>query len=187
MALKLKIIHGSTRPGRKGLPVTRWIEGLARDVDGFDVEFVDLADVGLPLLDEAAHPAMQNYEHAHTKSWSNIVSDADAFVFVIPEYNYFPPAVVVNAVQTLLKEWSKKPAGIVSYGGVSGGLRATQVLRTLLANVDMVPLTKTVPLPFFATHIEGETFTPTEPMSEGAGIMLAELLRWAEALKPMRG
>ena len=67
----------------------------------------------------------QHYEHEHTKRWSAIIDDADAFVFVTPEYDYFAPASLVNAIQCLAKEWNYKPAGIVSYGDISGGLRAT--------------------------------------------------------------
>lgn len=132
MSLKLNIIVGSTRPGRVGPAVGQWVEAQAREHGKFEVELVDLASFQLPLLDEASHPAMQQYEHEPTKRWSASVASADAFVFATPEYNYFAPASLVNAVQVLLKEWGYKPAGVVSYGGVSGGLRAAQTLRQLL-------------------------------------------------------
>lgn len=123
MTLKLKIIIGSTRPGRAGPTIAKWVEQAAIEHGNFDVEVVDLAEQKLPLLDEAAHPMVQKYEHQHTVRWSKIVDSADAFIFVTPEYDYFAPASLVNAIQTLLLEWGYKAAGVVSYGGISGGQR----------------------------------------------------------------
>jgi len=188
MALKLKILIGSTRPGRKGPIVADWVDSVAQKHDAFDAEIVDLARLELPLLDEAGHPARKDYQKGHTQRWSAIVDDADAFVFVAPEYDYFVPASIVNAVQVLLKEWGYKPAAVVSYGGVSGGLRAAQELRTLISNVGMVPLKETVPLPFFWNHIDDDgRFVPNDPMKQGLDGMLDELAKWGTALRPMRG
>lgn len=130
---------------------------------------------------------MQNYVHETTKNWADSVRSADAYVFVTPEYDYFPPASIVNAVQFLLHEWSYKPAGIVSYGGVSGGLRATQALRQLLGNVNVHALPQTVPVPFFSQFIGDDgVFVPNEQIAEGAKVMLGELHKWATALKTIR-
>ena len=187
MALKLKIIIASTRPGRVGPTIGQWVENFAREDGRFEVELVDLADVALPLFDEAAHPMTQQYEHEHTKRWSQIVGSGDAFVFVTPEYDYFPPASVVNAIQFLAREWAEKPAGVVSYGGVSAGLRAGQVLRQLLANLNVVALSQSVPIPFTGTFIGDDgVFRPSEPITQGAGIMFRELHKWAVGLKNMR-
>jgi len=188
MTLSLKIIIGSTRPGRKGPAVARWIDGVARAQGGFDVELVDLADMDLPLLDEPKHPVMQDYQHDHTKRWSKVIASGDAFIFVTPEYNFFAPASLVNAIQCLSKEWAYKPAGVVSYGGISGGLRAAQVLRGLLGNVNVMAIPQAVPLPLFASQIDDSgTFQGNDKMVEGANAMLGELGKWAGALKPLRG
>lgn len=185
-ALTLKIIIASTRPGRSGPAVANWVHEIAADATDFNVELVDLAELNLPLLDEPGHPRLKNYEHDHTRRWSAIVEDADALVFVTPEYDFFPPASIINAVQCLFTEWDRKPAGVVSYGGVSGGLRAAQVLRQLLGNLGVVPLKQAVPIPFFSAHIEDGRFTPSEQMLEGAKLMLSELTSWAEMLAPAR-
>ncbi len=186
-ALKLNIIIGSTRPGRVGPKVADWFAGFAREHGKFEVDLVDLDAFKLPILDEAAHPSLQKYEHETTKRWAASVDGADAYVFVTPEYDYFPPASLVNAVQVVLREWGYKPAGIVSYGGISGGLRATQGLRQLLGNVNVHALPQTVPVPFFPKHIgEDGVFSPNEQMVQGAGLMLGELHKWATALKPLR-
>ena len=186
MVLRLNIVIGSTRPGRAGPAIAHWLRDVAEAHGGFEVELVDLAEVGLPLLDEAAHPRLQQYEHDHTKRWSQSVASADAFLFVTPEYDYFPPASLVNAVQVLSKEWARKPAGVVSYGGVSGGLRAAQVLRQLLSNVNMHALPQTVPVPFFSQHIQEGAFRPGDQVTAGTQGLLDEILKWATALKALR-
>ena len=186
MSLKLKIITGSTRPGRVGPTIAKWVAEAAKAHGTFEVESIDIADMNLPFLDEPNHPAMQDYQHAHTKAWSAKIADADAVLFVTPEYNSFPPATLVNAVQVLLKEWQYKPASVVSYGGVSAGLRATQELRQLLGNVGMVAIPQGVPVPFFPQFMdENAAFTPNQQMNDGLKLALDELAKWAEALKAL--
>ena len=187
MALKLNIIIGSTRPGRVGPTVAQWISEAAVEHGMFEVELVDLAAFGLPLLDEAAHPKAQHYVNEPTKRWSASVASADAFLFVTPEYDYFAPAALVNAVQTLMVEWFYKTAGVVSYGGISGGLRSAQVLRQLLGNVNVHALPQVVPVPNFPQFIGNDgVFRPNEPMAEGLNGLLDELHKWAGALKTLR-
>lgn len=187
LTLKLKIIVGSTRPGRMGPVIGQWLMSAAEAHAAFEATLVDLAAFELPLLDEAAHPAFGQYVHDHTKRWSESVRSADAFVFVTPEYDYFPPASLVNAIQVLLREWGNKPAGVVSYGGVSGGLRGAQVLRQLLGNVNVHALSPTVPIPFFPKFIDAEgAFSPSDEISAGVRAMLDELHRWAGAMKTLR-
>jgi NAD(P)H-dependent FMN reductase len=94
---------------------------------------------------------------------------------------------MINALQALSREWAFKTAGIVSYGGISGGLRSAQELRLLIANLDMMPIPQTVPIPFFGKFIdENGVFTPTEPMTEGLNGALNHLAKWAAALQSAR-
>ncbi len=187
MAMKLEIIIGSTRPKRISPTIAHWVQHSAIQHGGFEVPLVDLAEVNLPLLDEDAHPRLKAYEHEHSKRWSAIVDAADAFVFITPEYDYFPSAALVNAIQYLALEWRRKPAGIVSYGGISGGLRAAQILRQLLASLNVHPLPQVVPVPNFPQFIgEDQLFQPNPPMSQGMTVMLDELVLWSRALQRMR-
>jgi len=187
MALRLNIIIGSTRPGRISPTVAKWVEKAAVEHGKFDVKLVDLADFKLPLLDEAAHPMAKQYVNEPTKRWSASVDSADAFVFVTPEYNYFPPAALVNSVQSLMQEWFYKPAGVVSYGGISGGLRAAQAFRQLLGNVNVHSLPQVVPAPMVTQFIgEDGVFRPNEPMTDGLNGMLDELHKWTTALRTLR-
>ena len=99
MTLKLQTIICSTRPGRIGPPIGQWFNVYANEQCQFESTLVDLADYNLPVFDEPNHPAMQKYEHEHTLKWSETISKADAYVFVIPEYNFFPPPSFVNAIE----------------------------------------------------------------------------------------
>ena len=187
MAIKLNIIVCSTRPGRIGLPVARWFESAVKKDSRFEPAFVDLAEINLPVYDEPRHPAMQQYEHAHTKKWAEIVKSADAYAFVMPEYNFFPSASLINALTYVFKEWNYKAAGLVSYGGVSGGMRAVQALKPLLTTVKIMPIPEAIALPTYAVHLDKQSnFSPTETIVASARTMLDELHRWSETLKPMR-
>lgn len=184
----LLVVTASTRPSRKGPAIAGWFLEQARRHGKFDIEAVDLADVNLPLLDEPQHPRFGDYEHAHTQAWSATVSRADAVVFVTPEYDHGPPAVLINALQYLVKEWAYKPLGFVSYGGVSAGTRSTNTLKMTATSLKMMPIPEAVAIPFFTQHFDEATeqFTPPKSQEEPARVMLDELMRWAEALRNLR-
>ena len=153
----------------------------------FDIELVDLADQRLPLMDEPAHPRLQKYEHQHTKDWSAKVEAADAFVFVTPEYNYSSPPALINALDYLYKEWNYKPAGFVSYGGISGGIRSVQMTKQMIPHPENGAAGGSGDIPLFSQYIDDTgLFVPNELHQKSATDMLDELLKWAEALKPMR-
>lgn len=186
--LLLQVIVASTRPARKGRTVADWFLERAAAHGAFAVEDVDLATMGLPFYDETAHPRFRKYEHEHTREWSAVVDRADAYVVVMPEYDHGPPAALTNALQYLLHEWAYKPMGLVSYGGVSGGTRAAQVVKQTAVALKMMPMFEAVSIPFFAQHIDKETgtFGPPQVQVDAAAAMLTELHRWAVALRPMR-
>jgi NAD(P)H-dependent FMN reductase len=186
MALKLHTIICSTRPGRVGEAVGKWAQECALRHGRFDAELVDLAEINLPIYDEPKHPRFQQYEHEHTRRWSASVAAADAFVFVTPEYNYGPPPSLLNALNYVYNEWTYKPAAFVSYGGVSGGLRAVQVEKLTLTTLKMVPIMEGVVVPMVAQQVKEGVFTANDLQNQSATVMLEELLRWAEALKPLR-
>jgi NAD(P)H-dependent FMN reductase len=184
---KLHVIVCSTRPGRVGLPVAQWFVDQAKSHKGFETELVDLATVNLPMYDEPRHPSLQQYEHEHTKRWSASVAAAEAFVFVTPEYNYGPPPALINALNYVYKEWNYKPAGFVSYGGVSGGLRAVQIEKQTLTTLKVVPLVEAVVVPMVPQFMKDGKFAASDLHAQAATTMLNELARWTDALKPLRG
>jgi NAD(P)H-dependent FMN reductase len=187
--LNLQVVIASTRPGRMGPAVAAWFEARARAHGKFNVELVDLAEVALPVFDEPRHPRLRQYEHEHTLRWSATVERADAFVFVTPEYNYGTPPSLMNALNYLVAEWGYKPAGFVSYGGASGGVRGVQMTKQTASTLRMATIPEGVAIPFFTQHMDAETgvFDPGVLLEKASAAMLDELLKWAGALKPLRG
>lgn len=125
----LQIIIASTRPGRVGPSVADWIYERAVAHGGFDVELVDLAEVNLPMFDEPRHPRFGEYVHQHTKDWSATIGRGDAFVIVMPEYNYGFNAAIKNAIDYLNAEWRHKPVGVQQFLDDHQRLQANDVME----------------------------------------------------------
>ncbi|WP_424531770.1 NADPH-dependent FMN reductase [Sphaerisporangium viridialbum] len=185
---KVEIIVASTRPGRIGLPIGQWVEAEAKTHGGFaDVELVDLAEIDLPFMNEPNHPRLGQYTHQHTRDWSAKVAEADAFVFVMPEYNYGYNAELKNAIDYLHKEWYYKPVGLVSYGGVAAGTRAAQMIKQVVTTLKMTPIFEAVSIPFVRQFIDDEeNVVPNDVMTASAKAMFDELVRMSETLRPLR-
>lgn len=184
--LNLLVIVASTRPGRIGLPVSQWFVEAAKEHGGFQVSVADLAEEKLPLLDEPHHPRLRRYEHDHTKRWSEKVAEADAVVFVIPEYNYALGAALKNALDYLHHEWNYKPAGVVSYGGVSAGTRSAMALQGVAYALKLWMTPVAVNIPFVQSFLVDCAIEPNETMTSAAAAMLDELSKLATALAPLR-
>ena len=183
----LSIVIGSTRPSRKGIALAEWIIGLAREHGNFNVKVLDLKEINLPFLDEQHHPRLKQYEHEHTKSWSREIESSDAFIFVSPEYNYGFAAPLKNAIDYLFSEWQYKPVGFVTYGGVSGGIRALQMIKQVVTALNMMPLVEAVNVPNFTKFIDRENkFNAGEDHVKTALALLASLENWSEAMQLLR-
>jgi NAD(P)H-dependent FMN reductase len=183
----LQIIIASTRPGRVGPSVATWIHDRAVKHSGSDVELIDLAEVNLPMFDEPKHPRFGEYVHQHTKDWSATISRGDAYIFVIPEYNYGFNAAIKNAIDYLNREWLYKPLGFVTYGGVAAGTRAMQMLKQVVSALKMVPMTEAVNIPFVQQFLDSDrVLQPNDVMETAATAMLDELARWTAATSPLR-
>jgi NAD(P)H-dependent FMN reductase len=181
----LQIVIGSTRPGRVGGAVAQWFYDLALAYEGFEVELVDLAQMNLPLFDEPHHPMRRQYVHEHTKHWSQIVSRADALVFVIPEYNHSMNAAIKNAVDYLYHEWRYKPFGLVCYGGGARGLRAAQALKLSLVSLKMF-FAGDVAIGLGVTPVVEGVFDGDEQLVVSAGTLLDELARLTPLFQSLR-
>ena len=167
------VITGSTRQGRVGDQIARWLADLARQCGELDVDEADLRDVGLPLLDEPEHPSLGAYTQLHTRRWSHRVRAADAFALVTPEYNWSYPGSLKNALDFLYREWNGKPVSVVSYGGVSAGTRAATALLPVLSSLQMRPV-GAVHIPWPANS-DGALFAPAPGLNAAARGVLAEL------------
>lgn len=183
--IRIAIIIGSVRPNRKGEAVGNWFYEQARLRTDANFELIDLLDRKLPLLNEPLQPSEGKYTHQHTKDWSTIVSQFDAFVFVTPEYNHSMPASLKNAIDYLYKEWNHKAAGFVSYGS-AGGVRAVEQLRQVMAEIKIADVQPQVVLSTAHDFENRTTFKPREQHLKSIERLLNDLILWGEAMKIVR-
>ncbi|WP_449277330.1 NADPH-dependent FMN reductase [Leucobacter sp. GX24907] len=183
---KLMIILGSVREGGIGQSIGNWFREAAEQDGRFAVDYVDLRELQLPLMDEPNHPRLRKYTKAHTVEWSKRVDEADAIVLVFPEYNYSYSAPIKNALDYLSAEWDRKPVSLVNWGGNSGGTRAQSALRPTLAALGMVATHGSIEINFPQRQIEDGVFTPNEQQQTVAGLILDELVQLDKTLSPLR-
>ncbi|MBA3733177.1 NAD(P)H-dependent oxidoreductase [Patescibacteria group bacterium] len=185
--INLKIISGSTRPGRFGIQPTTWIYNIAKEMSDINVELIDLVEVNLPFLNEPIPPSQNKYSLEHTIKWSKVISEADAFIFVTPEYNHsFSPALK-NAIDYLYLEWNYKPVSFVSYGSLAGGARAVEHLRGVAGEIKMYDLREQILLPNYWENLnEKGEYQFNERHVESAKGIIKDLIFWGETMKKAR-
>lgn len=183
--LNIGIIVGSTRPGRNGAAVARWVLEQAQKRGDAHYTLIDLADFHLPMLDEPLPAAMGQYSKTHTQRWSAAITPQDAFVFVTPEYNHSISGALKNAIDFLSAEWADKAAGFVAYGS-TGGTRAVEHLRQIAGQLKIADVREQVALSLFEDFRNMAEFTPRDLHLASLDTMLDQLLRWGAALKTVR-
>lgn len=184
--IKIAIIVGSTRPGRKADAVAAWVHGLAKQRSDAEFEVVDIMDFNLPLLDEPVPPSQGKYSKDHTKAWSAKIAAFDAYVFVTPEYNHATSGALKNAIDFLYKEWNNKAAGFVGYGS-AGGTRAVENLRLIMGEVQVADVRAQVALSLHTDFENYTTFKPASQHEKSVTAMLDQLVAWGGAMKTLRG
>jgi NAD(P)H-dependent FMN reductase len=183
--IKVGIIVGSTRPGRKADTVAKWVHGLASQRSDASYELVDIADYALPLLDEPVPPSMGKYSKEHTKKWAAKIGSLDAFVFVTPEYNHGISGALKNAIDFLYAEWNNKAAGFVSYGSANG-VRAVEHLRLVMAELQIADVRAQVMLSLRQDFENYTAFKPAPHHEKAVEAMLSQVVLWGGALKTVR-
>ncbi len=185
--LKLQVIVGSTRPGRAGKQVGDWVMDNLRESSDFEIQQVDLEAINLPMLDEPVPALMQQYQHQHTKDWSALIDQADAYLFVAAEYNHSVPGALKNAIDYLNHEWRNKPFGIVSYGSPAGGARSAEHLRQIGAELHMASVRDQVLIPhIYAGFNEDGSLIDNDAHAKALEAVMAGLKLWAPAFKTVR-
>ncbi|NUU07800.1 NAD(P)H-dependent oxidoreductase [Leifsonia sp. C5G2] len=181
---KIAIIIGSTRPGRNGEAVARWVHENAAKRTDVEYELVDLKDWDLPHLDEALPAAMGQYAGEHTKAWAAKIAEFDGYLFVTPEYNHSTSGALKNAIDYVGAEWYNKAAGFVSYG-VFGGARAVEHLRLVLSQLQVATVSAFVGLSL-AHDFENWQLKPTEQQTAALTPLFDQLESWSAALATVR-
>jgi NAD(P)H-dependent FMN reductase len=182
---RIGIIIGSTRPGRNGEAVARWVHDIASKRGDAEYELVDIKDFNLPHLDEMAPPSMGQYAQPHTLRWAEKIASFDGYVFVTPEYNHSTSGALKNAIDFIYAEWNNKAAGFVSYGSV-GGTRAVEHLRLVVAELQMADVRAQVALSLFTDFENFSVFKPGAHQEGAVNTMLDQLAAWSGALATLR-
>ena len=183
---RIMIIVGSVRSVRKGGAVADWVRERLEARGGVEVDVADLREIALPFYDEALPAAAGRYEHEHTRAWSARVGAADGFLLVNPEYNGTFTAPVKNALDYLYAEWNRKPIGFVNYGSAGGGMRAAAALQQVVTTLGMVRARGDLAIPMIQEHVVDGVFRASEAQEGFLQVLVDDLLRHAEALRPLR-
>ena len=183
--IKIGVVVGSTRPGRKALDVASWVMEIARLRADAVYELVDIQEFNLPLLDEPVPPSMGQYSKPHTIAWAAKIASYDGYVFVTPEYNHGTSGALKNAIDFLFAEWNNKAAAFVGYGS-AGGARAIESLRLVMGEIKIADVRAQVMLSLFSDFENYTTFKPGQHHEKSVTAMLDEVVAWSAALKPMR-
>src|SRR5450631_1485645 len=175
--IKIAIIIGSTRPGRKADSVAKWVHEIAKKRSDAGFEIVDIKDYNLPLLDEPVPPSMGQYSQPHTKTWSAKIAAFDAYVFVTPEYNHGTSGALKNAIDFLYKEWNNKAAGFVGYGSMLGA-RAVESLRLVMGELQIADVRAQVGLSLFTDFENFSVFKPAAQQEKSVTAMIDQVIAW---------
>jgi len=183
--IRIAVIVGSTRPGRKARTVAEWVLEQAQGREDATYEIVDLADFPLPHLDESMPAAFGQYAGEHTRAWAEKVASYDGFVFVTPEYNHSISGVLKNALDYLYNEWNNKAAAFVGYGAV-GGARAVEHLRAIASELQLAHVRQSLAFSGFTDFENFTTFAPAEIHRQFAATMFDQLEAWSAAMQSVR-
>ena len=185
--LKVQIILGSTREGRYGEKVGKWINNIASKRKDFKTEYIDLREWNISFLNDHMPPSMGKYSDPVVQKWAKKIEEADAYIIVTPEYNHGYPGVLKNALDVIYKEWNNKPVTFVSYGGYVGGSRSVEQLRQVALELQMAPIREAIFIPFvWQAFDENDEIKGKEDYNKRADSMLNQLIWWAKALKEAR-
>lgn len=191
--MKLQVIVGSTRPGRNTERLAKWVAAEAAKLEDTEVELVDLAEYPMPFLDEPISPRYNPDRKINDQAgkWVKKLAEADAYIFVTPEYNHSISGVLKNALDYVTFEFVKKPATIVAHGTV-GGARATMHLKEILSESQAVVIPKQVAFAGASQSLDENGVLSDEVASQPYGpqtalkAALSELQWYSDALAAAR-
>src|ERR1700681_2009538 len=187
----IAVIVGSTREGRFSEKPAKWIFQHLQKHDGIEARLLDLRAFPMPFFDQAVSPATPGrapYENEVVKRWTAAIAASDGFVFVTPEYNYGPSAVLKNAIDWVYPEWNRKAVGFVSYGSAMGA-RGVQQLRETAIELQLAPIRSSVHIPvatLWAHYTGGDVDAGLAELEAPAAALINDLLWWTAALKKAR-
>jgi NAD(P)H-dependent FMN reductase len=191
--LKIQVIVGTTRQGRFADKPVGWLVERLKQSPRLDIELVDLRDVALPMFDQPMSPARVttgDYGNPAVNAWGKKVAEADGYVLVAAEYNHGYTAVLKNALDSIFREWNRKPVAFMGYGA-TGGARAVEQLRQVAVELEMAPIRRALHVPLEVMMATMKEPLPLKPelfasLEKNAQLMVDDLIWWADALKKAR-
>ncbi|HWE85071.1 MAG TPA: NAD(P)H-dependent oxidoreductase [Terracidiphilus sp.] len=178
--VQLALIYGSTRQGRFCDVVAAWAAEQVRSSGRFSLDSID------PVALVPGLTAQSSSGNSSPSLWQRMAA-ADAFLVVTPEYNHGYPAPLKSLIDSVGQEWHAKPVAFVSYGGVSGGLRAVEQLRLVFAELHAVTVRDSVSFAGAWEQFDasGRLLQP-DRHNRSMTAMLHRLHWWAVALRNAR-
>lgn len=176
--ISVAVLVGSTRADRRAPHFARWLMAHLAERNDFSVDVIDLEELDLPAR-------LPRDDDPRAIELRTRIADADAFIVVTPEYNHGYPASLKQAIDVPYREWNAKPVAFVSYGGMSGGIRAVEQLRQVFAELHAVTVRDGVAFPGSRVDVDG-TAADAEGAAAAAKVMLDELAWWSLALREAR-
>lgn len=185
MRPQIPVILGSTRQGRAGDSVSKWVMDELTGRGDADFLLTDLRDYPLPFFNHPIPPASHQYA-PEAASWAAAVGAGDGYLIITPEYNHGYPAVLKNALDHVYREWNRKPIAFVSYGAGGGGQRAVEQLRSVAVELQMVPIREQLAIPFPWMAFDESGNIRQQGAGKGIQRLADELLWWTQALSAAR-
>jgi len=180
--MKLMVIWGSSRAGRKGGVVVDWFKKHLAEDGRFELDFIDLRELNLPFYDEPVSPfsmasAGMDYTNPQGKAWANRVARTEGVIIITPEYNHGPTGVLKNTLDWVGPEWKDKPVAFISYGGASGGTRAVEQLRTITIELGLAQVANPIVFSSFSRAFDEQGEPVRGGTNESLTRMFDEVIR----------
>ena len=187
--MRLMIILGSSRQGRKGEAAALWAKKQVGRDARFELDYVDNRELNLPFFNEPLSPFTmaregQEYMHPEGRAWANRVAQAEAVIIITAEYNHGYPGVLKNTLDWVGPEWGDKPVGFISYSSnITGGARAVEQLRPVVTELGMIQVANAIHIPKIAEAFNPDGTPVFEGLNDNLKKMCDELIRLRTAIK----
>lgn len=179
--MRVAIVLGTTRIGRQSEKVAQALFTYLKQHSDWELDMLDIAAFPFPVFEERI--AKLPEPHPKLIEFGNRLNEADALIFVVPEYNGSMPGAFKNAFDHFYKEYRQKPIGVVGVSdGKFGGVQASLQLQALILHVFAYPLPTKWLVPM-VTSVFGAYGTITdEQVLKGLARFYADFKWFAEAI-----
>lgn len=179
--MKIYIIVGSVREGRTAIKVANWVNSAIKGYgySTIQTEIVDLKAWNLPFFAGAHPPITGIYDQPKQQEWADKISQADAVIFISPEYNHGYSPALKNALDYIGKEWSGKPAAYIGYGATNGS-RSIDQIRQVATQLGLIDSNAVIEIRDIFSRNSGDTFEPNPFDEKGLKAAVDKLIQYVQ-------